>query len=70
MIKSCTLPPLARKVIEMIMDMLKFDWKRARIGRAELARLACPLRLSPDLSEDVSQLVLKQAALSTENGSE
>ena len=52
--------------------MPKLDWTQRESVRADLRRsvrrLLAKFGYPPDLSEDATQLVLKQAELSTENG--
>ena len=58
----------------MVQEMPKLDWTQRESVRADLRRnvrrLLAKFGYPPDLSEDATQLVLKQAALSTENGSD
>jgi hypothetical protein len=72
--KSDTLRLMARELAEMVKRMPKLDWSRRESARADLRRkvrrLLAMYGYPPDLSEDATQLVLKQAALSTENGTE
>jgi type I restriction enzyme R subunit len=72
--KSDTLRLMARELSEMVKRMPKLDWNRRESARADLRRkvrrLLAMYGYPPDLSEDATQLVLKQAALSTENGSD
>jgi len=62
---------MARELAEMIKRMPKLDWARRESARADLRRqvrrLLAKYGYPPDLSEDATQLVLKQAELSTEN---
>ncbi|MEX0614141.1 MAG: type I restriction endonuclease subunit R [Pirellulales bacterium] len=71
--KSDTLRLMARELSEMVKRMPKLDWTQRESVRASLRRnvrrLLARFGYPPDLSEDATQLVLKQAALSTENGS-
>jgi type I restriction enzyme R subunit len=70
--KSDKLRLMARELSEMVKQMPKLDWSRRESVRADLRRrvrrLLAMYGYPPDLSEDATQLVLKQAALSTENG--
>jgi type I restriction enzyme R subunit len=70
--KSDTLRLMARELAEMVKRMPKLDWTQRESVRADLRRsvrrLLARFGYPPDLSEDATQLVLKQAALSTENG--
>ena len=70
--KSDTLRGMARELTEMIKRMPKLDWSQRESVRADLRRkvrhLLAMYGYPPDLSEDATQLVLKQAELSTENG--
>jgi type I restriction enzyme R subunit len=72
--KSDTLRLMARDLTDMIKRMPKLDWTERESVRATLRRnvrrLLAKFGYPPDLSEDATQLVLKQAALSTENGEE
>ena len=72
--KSDTLRLMARELTDMIKRMPKLDWTERESVRATLRRnvrrLLAKFGYPPDLSEDATQLVLKQAALSTENGEE
>src|SRR5438045_5675521 len=67
--KSDTLRLMARELTEMIKRMPKLDWTRRESVRADLRRhvrrLLAKYGYPPDLSEDATQLVLKQAELST-----
>ena len=54
----------------MIKRMPKLDWPQCEPVRANRRRLLARYGYPPDLSEDATPLVLKQAALSTKNGSE
>jgi type I restriction enzyme R subunit len=64
----------ARELAEMAKRMPKLDWAQRESVRADLRRsvrrLLARYGYPPDLSADATQLVLKQAALSTENGSD
>ncbi|MDB4948293.1 MAG: type restriction component of type restriction-modification system [Gemmatimonadetes bacterium] len=70
--KSDQLRLMARKLAEMVKGMPKLDWAERESVRADLRRkvrrLLAMYGYPPDLSEDATQLVLKQAELSTENG--
>jgi type I restriction enzyme R subunit len=72
--KSGTLRLMARELAEMVKKMPKLDWAQRESVRADLRRhvrrLLAKYGYPPDLSEDATQLVLKQAELSTENGDE
>jgi len=67
--KSDTLRLMARRLAEMVKDMPKLDWTQRESVRADLRRkvrrLLALYGYPPDLSEDATQLVLKQAELST-----
>jgi type I restriction enzyme R subunit len=67
--KSDTLRLMARELAEMIKRMPKLDWTQRESVRATLRRnvrrLLAKFGYPPDLSEDATQLVLKQAELST-----
>jgi type I restriction enzyme, R subunit len=68
--KSDTLRLMARELAEMVKRMPKLDWTQRESVRADLRRkvrrLLAMYGYPPDLSEDATQLVLKQAELSTE----
>jgi type I restriction enzyme, R subunit len=68
--KSDQLRLMARELAEMIKKMPKLDWTQRESVRADLRRkvrrLLAMYGYPPDLSEDATQLVLKQAELSTE----
>ena len=72
--KSDTLRVMARELSEMVKRMPRLDWTRRESVRADLRRhvrrLPAKYGYPPDLSEDATQLVLKQAELSTANGDE
>jgi len=72
--KSDTLRLMARELAEMVKKMPKLDWTQRESVRADLRRkvrrLLAMYGYPPDLSEDATQLVLKQAELSTGNGVE
>jgi type I restriction enzyme R subunit len=61
---------MARELAEMVKRMPKLDWTQRESVRADLRRkvrrLLALYGYPPDLSEDATQLVLKQAELSTE----
>ena len=63
---------MARELAEMVKKMPKLDWTQRESVRADLRRnvrrLLAKYGYPPDLSEDATQLVLKQAELSTEAG--
>ena len=62
---------MARKLAEMIKEMPRLDWTERESVRAGLRRsvrrLLARYGYPPDLAEDATQLVLRQAELSTEN---
>ena len=66
-----TLRLMARKLAEMIKEMPRLDWTERESVRASLRRsvrrLLARYGYPPDLAEDATQLVLRQAELSTEN---
>lgn len=70
--KSDQLHLMARELAEMARKMPKLDWTQRESVRADLRRkvrrLLAMYGYRPDLSEDATQLVLKQAELSTEAG--
>lgn len=70
--QSDTLRLMARELTVMIQKMPKLDWTQRESVRADLRRsvrrLLARYGYPPDLSEDATQLVLRQAELSTENG--
>ncbi|EGJ51736.1 type I restriction endonuclease subunit R [Desulfocurvibacter africanus] len=70
--KSDTLRLMARELTEMIKKMPKLDWTQRESVRAGLRRsvrrLLAKYGYPPDLAEDATQLVLRQAELSTTNG--
>ena len=70
MMKSDHLRLMARELAEMVRKMPKLDWTQRESVRADLRRkvrrLLAMYGYPPDLSEDATQLVLKQAELSTE----
>ena len=69
--ESDTLSLMARKLTEMVKNMPKLDWTQRESVRASLRRnvrrLLAKYGYPPDLAEDATQLVLRQAELSTEN---
>jgi len=69
--KSDTLRLMARELAEAVKKMPKLDWAQRESVRAGLRRsvrrLLAKYGYPPDLSEDATQLVLKQAERSTEN---
>lgn len=69
-----TLRLMARELAEMVKRMPKLDWTQRESVRAGLRRsvrrLLAKYGYPPDLSEDATQLVLKQAERSTENEAE
>ena len=69
--KSDTLRLMARELTEMVKKMPKLDWTERESVRATLRRnvrrLLAKYGYPPDLAEGATQLVLRQAALSTEN---
>lgn len=68
--KSDQLRLMARELSDMVKKMPKLDWTQRESVRADLRRkvrrLLAMYGYPPDLSEDATQLVLKQAELSTE----
>jgi type I restriction enzyme R subunit len=70
--KSDTLRLMARELAEMVKKMPKLDWTQRESVRASLRRnvrrLLAKYGYPPDLSEDATQLVLRQAELGTANG--
>ena len=72
--KSATLRLMARELAEEVKRLPKLDWTRRESVRADLRRrvrrLLAKYGYPPDLSEDATQLVLKQAELSTSNEQE
>lgn len=70
--KSDQLRLMARELAEMVKKIPKLDWTQRESVRADLRRkvrrLLAMYGYPPDLSEDATQLVLKQAELSTEAG--
>jgi type I restriction enzyme, R subunit len=71
-LQSNTLRLMARELTEMVKNMPKLDWTQRESVRASLRRnvrrLLARYGYPPDLAEGATQLVLKQAELSTENG--
>ena len=69
--QSDTLRLMARKLTEMVKNMPKLDWTQRESVRASLRRnvrrLLARYGYPPDLAENATQLVLRQAELSTEN---
>ncbi|MEQ1685380.1 MAG: type I restriction endonuclease subunit R [Burkholderiaceae bacterium] len=69
--KSDTLRLMARELTEMVKKMPKLDWTERESVRATLRRnvrrLLAKYGYPPDLAEGATQLVLRQAELSTEN---
>ena len=72
--KSDQLRLMARELAEMVKKMPKLDWTQRESVRADLRRkvrrLLALYGYPPDLSEDATALVLRQAELSAENGTE
>lgn len=68
--KSDQLRFMARELAEMVKKMPRLDWAQRESVRADLRRkvrrLLAMYGYPPDLSEEATQLVLKQAELSTE----
>lgn len=68
--KSDQLRLMARELAEMVKKMPKLDWTQRESVRADLRRrvrrLLAMYGYPPDLSEDATTLVLRQAELSTE----
>ncbi len=69
--QSDTLCIMARKLTEMVKKMPKLDWTHRESVRASLRRnvrrLLAKYGYPPDLAEDATRLVLRQAELSTEH---
>jgi len=69
--KSEVLRLMARELAEMVKKLPKLDWTEREAVRADLRRkvrrLLAKFGYPPDLSEDATQLVLKQAELSTDS---
>jgi type I restriction enzyme R subunit len=72
--KSDRLRLMARELAEMVKKMPKLDWTQRESVRADLRRkvrrLLAMYGYPPDLSEDATQLVLRQAERSTEYASD
>jgi hypothetical protein len=70
--QSDTLRLMARELTEMVKKMPKLDWTQRESVRASLRRnvrrLLAKYGYPPDLAEGATQLVLRQAELSTELG--
>ena len=70
--KSDVLRLMARELAEMVKKMPKLDWAQRESVRATLRRnvrrLLAKYGYPPDLAEDATHLVLRQAELCTENG--
>ena len=70
--QSDTLRLMARELSEMVKKMPKLDWTQRESVRADLRRkvrrLLAMYGYPPDLSEDATQLVLRQAELATDAG--
>ena len=69
-LQNDTLRLMARRLTEMVKEMPKLDWTeresvRARLRR-DVRRLLARYGYPPDFAEDATQLVLRQAELSTE----
>lgn len=69
--QSDTLRLMARELTEMVKNMPKLDWTQRESVRASLRRnvrrLLAKYGYPPDLAENATQLVLRQAELSTES---
>ena len=69
--QSDTLRLMARELTEMVRNMPRLDWTQRESVRASLRRnvrrLLAKHGYPPDLAEDATHLVLRQAELSTEN---
>ncbi len=69
--QSDALRLMARELTEMVKNMPKLDWTQRESVRARLRRnvrrMLAKYGYPPDLAEGATQLVLKQAELSTEN---
>jgi type I restriction enzyme R subunit len=63
---------MARELADMVRKLPKLDWTQRESVQADLRRhvrrLLAKYGYPPDLSKDATQLVLKQAELSTANG--
>jgi len=72
MMENDRLKLMARELAEMVKKLPKLDWTQRESVRADLRRqvrrLLARYGYPPDLSEDATNLVLKQAELSTANG--
>ena len=70
--KSDDLRLMARKLTEMVAELPKLDWTQRESVRADLRRkvrrLLAMYGYPPDLSEDATALMLRQAELSTDAG--
>jgi type I restriction enzyme R subunit len=70
--ESETLRLMSRELTVMVQRMPKLDWTQRESVRATLRRnvrrLLARFGYPPDLAEGATQLVLRQAELSTENG--
>ena len=70
--QSDTLRLMARKLTEMVKNMPKLDWIHRESARASLRRnvrrLLAVHGYPPDLAEDATQLVLRQAVLTENSG--
>ncbi|MDQ3556398.1 MAG: type I restriction endonuclease subunit R [Gemmatimonadota bacterium] len=70
--QSDTLRLMARELTEMVKKMPRLDWAQRESVRANLRRnvrrLLAKYGYPPDLAEGATQLVLRQAELSTANG--
>lgn len=70
--QSDTLRLMARELAEMVKKMPKLDWTQRESVRATLRRnvrrMLAKYGYPPDLAEGATQLVLRQAELSTESG--
>ena len=69
--RNDTLRLMARRLAEMVKRMPRLDWTERESVRADLRRnvrrLLARYGYPPDLAEEATQLVLRQAELSTEN---
>lgn len=72
LMENDTLRLMARELAEMVRDMPKLDWTQRESVRAALRRsvrrLLARYGYPPDLADDATQLVVRQAELSTQNG--
>lgn len=70
-LQSDELRLMARQLVEMVRKIPRLDWTQRESVRADLRRKVRRLLVMygypPDLSEDATQLVLRQAELSTKN---